>query len=331
MKYLTYTVILIFTLLSCATLKDNAPLKDLPADNEYTIVIQRVLDKRLPYLSEAEFQDMLNRTREYIREHLGYTVHFYIKGNKDLPEFMKDMEFINSLDTMDELKRLLLNPDDQLDRQKLKQSIEKLIAETPEATLKTYVPNYERYKSKNELCDYLYQNYLNKLLKINNIITKDGSKLADHRYSASLTYPFWDTVLREAQFCNFIFANTIMADMELELPLYVTLRYGITTGLVEGNRYNMYRACGIIFTYPFLSKDNFFINEREEQIPQKELTDVIALYSTHEFGHFLNHYKDYYDHKNCIMVPANSLNYYKWYRDKKEKRCGLPHEKLKQF
>jgi hypothetical protein len=55
---------------------------------------------------------------------------------------------------------------------------------------------------------------------------------------------------------------------------------------VEENLNNAYRAAGIIFTYPFLSRDGFFVSERGSEIPKERLTDVIALYALTSSGIF---------------------------------------------
>jgi len=315
---------------SCATLKD-APLKDLPADREYVISVQRVIDSRLPSLTEAQFQDMLDRLQGYIREYLGYRVSFYLMGNQDLLMFSKSMDFSESAETMKALKNDLLDMDSPADHQRLRDYIFKLVSRTETKVLRRYVKDYDTFESREKLADHLYRQYVVKLKRIQNITTADGTPLNAPAYAETLTYPFWDMALMHLKNAHFIFTNTVMADMEVNIPIYVVLRYGVTTGMVEKNLYNSYRAAGILFTYPFLSADGFFVSERGEAIPPEELTDVIALYATHEFGHFLNHYKDYYDHDNCIMVAAMDLNYYQWYRLRKEKKCDLKHEKLKQF
>ncbi len=315
---------------SCSTLGGTA-LRDLPVDREYPIVIRHVVDPRLPALSESEFQDMLDRCKNYIYEYLGYRVSFYVQGNQTALSFRDEMKKLNELPMMNELKKSLLNIDSENDRGRLKQYIDELVASAAETTLRRHVPDFERFGDRSEISSFIYREYIEKLKKIQKIRTSDGTALAAAPYDTTLTYPFWDMALRHLEGAHFIFTNTIMADMEVDIPIYVALRYGITTGMVEENIHNAYRAAGVIFTYPFLSRDGFFVSARGEEIPQELVTDVIALYATHEFGHFLNHYRDYYDHDNCIMVPAHDLDYYRWYRDKKEKKCALEHEKLKRF
>ncbi len=331
MKTTRHLFILTFLSLTCATLSD-APLKDLPRDRVHVIAVQRIIDPRLPHLSEARFQEMLDRLKVYISEYLGYRVDFYLKGNVDLLAFRKNMDFIYSLKEMEPLGKDLLDPATPEDRERLKAYIEKLVSKTDEHVLKRHVPGYGRFKNDRKgLALFLYRQYVEKLRRIHSIKTADGTPLSSPAYADTLTYPFWDLALVHLKGAHFIFTNTVMADMEVNIPIYVALRYGITTGMVEKNLYNDYRAAGIMFTYPFLSRDGFFVSERKESIPEEKLADVIALYATHEFGHFLNHYRDYYDHENCIMVPAMDLNYYAWYRSRKEKKCGLKHDKLKRF
>lgn len=329
MRLLRYIAAPLLILVSCATLRDGT-LRDLPPDREYVIIVQRVIDDRLPSLGEGEFQDMLDRTRTYIRDYLGYDVKFFLKANLGLLEFMRSMEFTRSSKEMAELKKSLLNPDDPGDRERLRSSIRKLVDGTDESILKGYIPGYDNFKSRGDLSEHLYAQYVRKLNRIRRIPTKKGT-LADPPYEEALSYPFWELALRHLKGAHLIFTNTIMADMELDIPIYVVLRYGITTGMVTENRRNEFGAAGVMFTMPFISRDEFFEAEREDGIPAGRLTDVIALYTVHEMGHFLNHYRDYYDHRNCIMVPANDLNYYRWYRERMEKKCGLEHEKLKKL
>lgn len=315
---------------SCATLRDT-PLADLPKDAGYSIVIQRVDDPRLPSLSESEFQDMLERLRNYIEEYLGYRVSFFVKGNIAMRDFQARMRFIDTLPEMGDLKKNLLDTANPADHARLRNYIGGLINATDERILSAYVPNYRSHRNKAQLRDSLYTQYIEKLLKIQHMPTGDVTPLDSPEYAETLTYPFWDASLKYLTGAHFVFTNTIMADMEVDIPIYVALRYGITTGMVEGNVSNEYRAAGVLFTLPFLSHDPFFEEERGEAIPPEKLTDVIALYATHEFGHFLNHYRDYYDHSNCIMVPANDLNYFRWYRERKESKCPRVHETLKNF
>lgn len=330
MKRKRYITLILSAALSCASLND-AVLRDLPQDREYTVTVMRVNDPRLPRLTDAQFSDMLSRLRGYIREHLGYRVRFIDKGEKDLLSFRKEMEFINALPMMKEVRASLLDPAKKEDMEKLKKFIREMVARTEETVLEMQVPGYGRFKTREEAADRLFREYADKIKRINAIRTGDGTPLAHPRYAETLTYPFWDLVLRNIKEADFIFSNTIMADAELDIPIYVVLRYGITTGLVEENRFNSFGGAGIIFTYPFLARDPFFAKERVEGIPPEDMTDVLALYSAHEFGHFFNRYKDYYDHKNCMMVPAHNLNYYRWYLERKYGRCPLVHEKLKHF
>ena len=329
MRLLHHIAVPLLILVSCTTLNEGT-LRDLPLEREYVITVLRVIDDRLPSLSEDEFQDMLDRTRAYIREYLGYDVKFFLKANLGLLEFMRSMEFIRSSKEMAELKKSLLDPDDPGDRERLRSSIRNLVEGTDESVLRDYIPGYGNFKSRRDLSEHLCAQYVRKLNRIRLIATKKGA-LADPPYEEALTYPFWELALRHLKGSHFIFTNTIMADMELDIPIYVVLRFGITTGMVTENRRNEFGAAGVMFTMPFISRDGFFEAEREEAIPPERLTDVIALYTVHELGHFLNHYRDYYDHRNCIMVPANDLNYYRWYRERKEKKCGLKHEKLKRL
>lgn len=315
---------------SCSTL-GGTTLRDLPADGEYPIVIRHIVDPRLPSLSEAEFQDMLDRCKGYIYEYLGYRVSFFVQGNQSVQAFREETKNLDDLPMMRELKKSLLDIDNESDRDRLAKYIDEMVSSAPETTLRRHVTGFERYKDRKEISARIYGQYVEKLKKIQSIKTADGTTLAAAPHNVALTYPFWDMALRHLEGAHFIFTNTIMADMEVDIPIYVALRYGITTGLVEENIHNAYRAAGVIFTYPFLSRDGFFVSERGEEIPERLVTDVIALYATHEFGHFLNHYRDYYDHDNCIMVPAHDLDYYRWYLNKKEKKCELEHEKLRRF
>nr|HPJ37307.1 hypothetical protein [Spirochaetota bacterium] len=290
-----------------------------------------ILDPRLPRLSDSEFNEMLDHLQVYIKEYLGYHARFTRIPDIDILRFKKDMAFIENLDDMKVLKKGLLDIRKDTDRRRLREFIRALISRTDKKILASYVPDYAAHKDPRRLAEHLYRQYSEKLRTIQGIRTADGTALNSSGYEETLTYPFWEMALRHLQKADFVFTNTIMADAEIDIPIYVVLRYGITTGMVTGNIHNRFRGAGIMFTLPFLSQDRFFRKERKERIPAAEKTRVIALYSTHEFGHFFNHYKDYYDHRNCIMVPANDLNYYRWYRERREGRCTLTHEKLQSF
>jgi len=274
---------------------------------------------------------MLVHLAGYIRDYLGYRVTFPVAPARDLATFQKEMAFTARTKEMKELKEGLLDPDSRGDMKRLEASIRDLVRKTDEKTLIAYVPGYRAGTDREKLASALFERYERNLKSIHAIRTKDGSALSGAGYEETLTYPFWEMALRNLKNAHFIFPNTVMADAEVDIPIYVVLRYGITTGMVTENRVNAYGAAGVIFTYPFLARDPFFSKERGETIPKEALLRVIALYTAHEFGHFLNHFKDYYDHPNCIMVPANDLNYLRWYRERLERKCALPHERLERF
>jgi hypothetical protein len=325
----TLSVILFAAHLSCTA--GEQALRDIPSDRIHEVRIIRILDPRLPRLSDSEFNDMLRHLQAYIKEYLGYDARFTRVPDIDLLQFRKEMAFIENLDDMKVLKQGLLDITRDTDRRRLRDYIHTLVHKTDKKILASYVPDYAADKDPRRLAQRLYVRYVEKLQTIQGIRTADGTALNSSVYGDTLTYPFWEMALRHLQKADFVFTNTIMADAEIDIPVYVVLRYGITTGMVTGNNHNSFKGAGIMFTFPFLSQDSFFVKERKERISGAEKTRVIALYSTHEFGHLLNHYKDYYDHRNCIMVPANDLNYFRWYRERREGRCTLEHEKLRQF
>ncbi|HPB81766.1 MAG TPA: hypothetical protein PK200_06980 [Spirochaetota bacterium] len=325
------TVFLLICAVHLSCMAGEQALRDIPSDRIHEVRIIRILDPRLPRLSDSEFNDMLRHLQAYIKEYLGYDARFTRVPDIDLLRFRQDMAFIENLDDMKVLKQGLLDITTDTDRRRLRDYIRTLVHRTDKKILASYVPDYATYKNPKRLAEHLYTRYVAKLQAIQEIRTADGTALHSSAYKDTLTYPFWEMALRHLQKADFVFTNTIMADAETDIPIYVVLRYGITTGMVTGNNHNSFKGAGIMFTFPFLSQDKFFVKERKEQIPGAEKARVIALYSTHEFGHLLNHFKDYYDHRNCIMVPANDLNYYRWYRERREGRCTLTHEKLQSF
>lgn len=330
MKRVLTTLGLILTLAAqCA--HDHMALRDNPADRVYRIDVLRVRDPRLPDLTDAQFTDMLERLRGHVREYLGYRVEFTLLPQIDILEFKKANRRLDGTAEMRELRADLLDIGSESDRARLRSFIDTLVEKTGEDILRSYVPSYRARPDRAAFAERLYADYVTRLASIQSIRTGDGTALAGGEYADTLTYPFWEMALRRLPKGHFVFTNTIMADAEVNIPIYVALRYGVTTGMVTGNASNAFRAAGVMFLYPFLSRDAFFARERKERIPDSLLTDVIALYSTHEMGHFLNHFRDYYDHPRCIMVPAADLNYLRWYRERKGARCPLPHEKLKQF
>ncbi len=322
-------IVLVLAFTACA--RTGRALRDMPADRGYEITVQQVNDPRLPALSENEFRTMLAYLTGYIRDYLGYRVTFTVAPARGLASLQKEMAFTAQTREMKELKESLLDPGSRGDMKRLEDYIRDLVRKTDERTLIAYVPGYRAGGDREKLASALFERYERNLKTIHAIRTKDGSALSGAGYEETLTYPFWEMALRNLKNAHFIFPNTVMADAEVDIPIYVVLRYGITTGMVTENRVNAYGAAGVIFTYPFLARDPFFSKERGEAIPNEALLKLIALYTAHEFGHFLNHYKDYYDHPNCIMVPANDLNYLRWYRERLEKKCALPHEKLERF
>ncbi|TAL32188.1 MAG: hypothetical protein EPN93_16360 [Spirochaetes bacterium] len=334
MKFQKHALFFLLLAASCTSGPQGTPVSvmpDLPIEREYVLAARQVDDTRLPRLADAQFALVLDRIAARVKEYLGYRITFTMKPALDLLAFRSEMAYIEDLPAMKEVRGYLLDPEKAADRERLRSDIAKTIGAAPDRVLAMQVKDFGKFPDRASLAGHVYRGYVDNLRKIYQIPTHDVTLLADPAYLETLTYPFWDMAVREYGGAQFILSNTVMADMETELPIYVILRGGVTTGLTERNEKSHVGGAIVLFTLPFISDDNFFTAAREEAIPAHEMTDVIALYAVHEFGHLLNHYKDYSDHENCIMVPAHGLNYYKWYRERKEKKCELPHEKLAGF
>ena len=97
------------------------------------------------------------------------------------------------------------------------------------------------------------------------------------------------------------------------MPIYVTVRGGLTTGLTDNNPRSPYQGATMVGLFPFLSDAPVFLRERG-RIPAAELLDVIATFCMHEMGHLFCRYAEYSDHPHCVHVAPLGLDYYNWHR-----------------
>lgn len=142
----------------------------------------------------------------------------------------------------------------------------------------------------------------------------------DRRLTSTLNWMVYNRTQNEA---DFIITNTVMLEPDVEMPIYVMARGGVTTGLVDSNPKAPYGASGIVTLLPFLSGERLFVPAAAETTPAENL-DAAATMWVHELGHFLNRYGEMYGEAGCVHVASEGLGYFKWHRAirKADNRCS---------
>jgi len=291
---------------------DDIPeLMPLDRAKTYTLRLLRVIDNRLPDLSDEKYKELFKEIESVVREYLGFKIQIVSRGKKDILEYFNSFKKYFDNSKAKPILSTYINVTTKEGKKRLMACI-KSVVDTLGDKIKNYV-SPDISNSKIKVINYLYNNFLIRLNEIMDIQTANG-KFYTPDYANTQSYVHWDIIAHHINNADIVITNTMIASADSDMPIYVILRGGITSGFVEDNFHN-YPVSGvcIVGLFQFLSDAPFFLKYRGK-IPAGLLIKVIAMMVGHEMGHLLLRYKEMYEPFAGIHMTAVDLNYLKWYQ-----------------
>ena len=287
-------------------------LQKLARKKIYTLRLLRVYDPELPDLSEEQYASLYEYIEKTAKEYVGYQVKIIPQKKINILEFFNQYSrFFLSRAAQTEILSQYINFSGENGKKRVKDTIVRVVNHLGNK-IKNYIPA-EHSSNFEKAVNYLYNEFTRKFNEIRKIKIQNNTFFRQN-YAYTQSYVHWSVILRHLQESDFIVTNTMIAGADSDMPIYVILRGGITSGFVDGNFHNApYNAAGMVGLFQFISNAPFFIKERGK-IPGDTLLPLIALMFGHEFGHFFARYKEMYVPEAGIHATSTGLDYLNWYK-----------------
>ncbi len=306
-------------------------LPDLPKNKAYALRVVYLEDDRLPTLKPEELRELYHKVEDLLQNWYGYNVTIVDQGRRPLSAyFLARNKMFDQPLYADALRSMELDVDSPEGRKRLLAAIDKDFAGRDLSQLRSYLGRSD-IVTKPAAVRAAAGLFLRKLQQIRALKLPDGSPFYDKLTARLTSFPHWATMLYEVDDADFILTNSMLVSADQSMPIYVIIRGGITTGMVDNNVRNPYRAAGMVGLMPFLSNAPYFMRERG-LLPKEERLDVIATFWMHELGHFFLHAAEAYDHPHCVHVAPRGLQYVGWHYDVRQHGpCTKDHPALEKF
>jgi hypothetical protein len=314
---------------AATTMRIEVPtLQEVPRDRAHELRVLYLEDPRLPTLNAAQRGELLTKVEHLLRDWHGYRVRLREVGAKNLADYFATHAAVFRKHT--EIVRMAIDPTLEQDRARLRAVIQGAFAPHPLARLERHFPGAaftSHEQAVTVACDFFVQ----RCQEIRSIPLSDGGTLAVPKQPELNSYMHWCALMHEMEEADLVFTNSMIVGADMQMPLSVIARGGVTTGNTNANRHNAFQAAAMVGLFPFLSDAPFWLRERGP-IPEAERLDVIATMTMHELGHMLLRLAHPEDHPGCVHAPAGRLRYYDWHADIRQNGpCRLEHTRLKNY
>ena len=283
-------------------------------------------DPRLPSLAPAQRRTLEAKVAELLLGWFGYHAHLREVGTENLPAFFAAHAAI--FRTHATLLRGEIDPAREADRERLGVTIRRTLVPLSLAEIGAWLPSPVP-ATREEAVRRLGERFLARWQEIRGIPLAGGGTVADPARTELNSYLHWCALMYELEEADLVFTNSMIIDVEEEMPLPVIARGGVVAGNTNANRHNAFGAAAVVGLLPFLSHAPFWLRERGA-IPEAERLDAIATLTLHELGHMLLRRSHPADHpRGCVHTPEPALRYYDWHLAiRKNGPCPLPHSLL---
>lgn len=306
-----------------------AALRDLPADRDYEIRTLYLEDARLPTLDASQRSELYRKLERLLQEWYGYRVVLRDLGKRGIEEYFAG-ESVHFTRNAARIRNLDLNAADPADENRIRAAIAMDLLFRELSQIESYFGG-TALTSKSDAVERALRQFQRLNGEIRAITLPDGGRFQTAATARFNSFAHWEALLTHAREADFIITNSVIAGADTAMPIYVVARGGVTGGVTCNNPHNTYQSAAMVGLFPFLSNAPFFQRERGE-IPPKEMLDVIATFTMHEFGHLFLRVAEYYDHPHCVHVSPRGFTYLPWHRAiRAQGPCKLPHRKLDRF
>lgn len=287
--------------------------------------VAHVINTRLPRMSDAQINLMLETMAQATNEHFGITVRFAKPVDMPIklafesipPKFMALAKreqynfrsiFARSSSLANAFGKGLAVQGEPLED--MAQFAEK-------KGIKLNAKNFEVFGED------LAKLQLNRIAQWTNIKAPDGKSVIDdqpyHQYTA------WSMLGYGELPFELIITNQIIASVEYVQPsIHTAIRGGYTNGISSFNRSARWGTHSIWSTFAFTQNDSDWVARREgEAYTPEEAARLAGLAATHELGHQLLHLMHPFGQKGCIMDPVPMFAYRAWADKLSPKDCPV--------
>jgi hypothetical protein len=327
----TVQMILSFALLGAAGAhaQSNNEIAQLPlpklSAQPLELRVAHVVNPRLPRMSEAQINQMLEAMTQASSEHFGLRITFsptieipITKAFASIPpKFMAlaardQYNFQSFFSRKSSLAKAFGRGLAQQG-----EPLEEMALFAQKKGIKLNATNFDAFGED------VVNLQLDRISQWTSIKAWDGKSVLDeqpfHQYTA------WNMLGYGEMPFELIITNQIIASVEyLQPSIHTAMRGGYTNGITSFNRSARWGAHSIWSTFAFTQNDFKWIARREgEAYSPEEAARLAGLAATHEIGHQLLHLIHPFGQKGCIMDPVPMFAYRAWADKLSAKDCPL--------
>ncbi len=292
----------------------SLPLPVLP-DGVIELRVAYVRNPRLPEMSDAQLQLLMESARVGVREHFGRDIQFTAPVRLGVQELFQrftaadvrnlhrgiyDFKTGRGNDArlrtafVQDLGRHQDNLDDQINY------------------VRPYLLAPLAGRSYEALGDALMQTQLARLRQFTAQRLSDGGLLMDgHPYNE---YAFWGSLDFIRLPYEVVITNQLIASVEYyDVEVHSAIRGGISNGITAQNGAARFLSTSVVSTYPFIAEDAATRALRgNESYSGDDAAQYAAYLLVHELGHQLWHLGHPFGKKACVMNPTQLLHFRVW-------------------
>lgn len=300
------------------------PLPKLPK-GPIELRVAHVVNPRLPKMTDAQLQVLLNAVRETSRQHFGVELVF-------TP--VKEIQIDDFFDLIPDDKRIEA-AGHAYDFKSGKGDPAKLAADfgrglrdegEPLAPMLGYVKPFLgelKEKSYEALGSALVELQLERIRQWQALPALDGGPAIDN--TPYNEYNFWNLAGYGNLPFELVLTNQIIASVEdVDPSIHTSIRGGYNNGLTTYSRRSRYMTYSVWSTFAFTTDDPWVRKMRGgETFNPVEAARLAGIGAAHELGHELFHFLHPYDNAACVMNPVPMFSYRAWAEKLSPRECTI--------
>jgi hypothetical protein len=299
------------------------PLPELGTD-PVTLRVVHAVNPRLNRITDDELQTLLAETRHTVKTHFNIDLKFEMQPDTTVEKLLalvpaepwairrrEIYDFKSGGGDRDLLVGGMV---------KALTLFEKYLNDTI-AYARPYLTTALKENSIKALAEAAITTHLERLVHWKNLKTRQGEAVIDA--TAANEYLAWDLMGYGNLPYDLVITNQLVVSAEYDdADLSASLRGGVTTGATHYSRAGPFRAWSYLSTFPFI--EPAAIPKALGGVPDRaQAIRIAGQYASHEIGHLLLHLSHPFGNPRCVMRAAQVLDYARWSRRLKAKRCRL--------
>lgn len=299
------------------------PKLDLSAPQKIRVV--RVINPRLPSITDEEFSQILEQAKTVFKKTKGVDLVFIDSGTVNIRDFF----FKYGGEDPDKVETFM-QP-----RNRMIQAFSNDRSQTYEYMFENVAPLVDpatrsRLKTREDIIRLAVSSHFDKLSQIKGLRLPDGAPLLERGPYGEFTY--WGKInLKQADY-DLIITNQILASMETEdVSVSASMRGGVNTGMTSPSP-GPYGGAALLSTFPILTEHSYFTRDHGRNYDRGTGILIAGTYLTHELAHLILHEGHPVKHPGCVLNTARGLRYLDWYEDAVNRpACKKKHPVLTRF